>query len=85
MATDIVVVDTNVVSYIFKDDTRGELYRAHLDGRLLMIAAQTLAELELMPLVNSWGKKRHNALRSYLKKYVFVETNEAVSVDWNLT
>ena len=56
MAADIVVVDTNVVSYIFKKDTRGELYQPVLDGKLLMIAAQTLAELELMPLVNNGGR-----------------------------
>ncbi|MDT5061667.1 MAG: tRNA(fMet)-specific endonuclease VapC [Acidobacteriota bacterium] len=82
MAADIVVVDTNVVSYLFKKDTRGELYQSVLDGKLLMIAAQTLAELELMPLVNNWGKKRHAALRSDLKKYIIVETNETVCLFW---
>lgn len=43
----IVVVDTDVVSFIFKGDTGGSLYRPHLDGRLVIIAAQTRAELEL--------------------------------------
>ena len=82
MAADIVVVDTNVVSYIFKKDTRGELYQPVLDGKLLMIAAQTLAELELMPLVNNWGEKRHAALRSELKKYTIVDTDETVCLFW---
>lgn len=82
MAADIVVVDTNVVSYIFKKDTRGDLYQPILDGKLLMIAAQTLAELELMPLVNNWGKKRHTELRLDLKKYTVVETDETVCLFW---
>jgi predicted nucleic acid-binding protein len=47
-----------------------------------MIAAQTFAELELMPLNNNWGSNRHKALRAYLKKFVFVEANEMVSLLW---
>lgn len=79
---DIVVVDTNVVSYLFKRDTRGELYKSHVEGKLWMIAAQTFAELELMPLNNNWGSKRHMALHGYLKKFVFVEANEEISLLW---
>lgn len=41
----IVVVDTDVVSFLFKRDTRAELYRRHLEGRRPLISAQTLAEL----------------------------------------
>jgi hypothetical protein len=45
---DVSVVDTNIVSFIFKRNTRGELYKPYLeDGDpLLLIAAQTRAELE---------------------------------------
>lgn len=43
----VVVVDTDVVSFLFKGDSRGDLYRPHLNGRLAIIAAQTRAELEL--------------------------------------
>ena len=81
-ASDVVVVDTNVVSYLFKRDTRGDLYKRHVEGKLAMIAAQTFAELELMPLNNNWGSKRHKALRTYLKKFVFVESGEAVCLLW---
>jgi hypothetical protein len=42
----VVIVDTDVVSFIFKGDTRGALYRPHLDGQITVIAAQTRAELE---------------------------------------
>ena len=31
---DSVVIDTDVLSYLFKQDTRGELYRPHIDGKL---------------------------------------------------
>jgi predicted nucleic acid-binding protein len=49
--SDLVLVDTNIVSYLFKKDSRGLLYEHHLENRLLLIAAQTLAELEAMPLI----------------------------------
>lgn len=77
-----VVVDTNVVSYLFKRDSRGDLYKPHIEETLTMIAAQTFAELELMPLNNGWGSKRHAGLRAHLRKYIFVETNERVCFLW---
>ena len=82
MSGDILVVDTNVISYVFKRDTRAALYEPVLDGKLLMIAAQSLAELELMPLVNNWKKKRHIALRAFLKRYVLIEATELVCLFW---
>jgi len=36
------VVDTDVVSFFFKGDTRSALYRPHLDGRLLVISFMTV-------------------------------------------
>jgi predicted nucleic acid-binding protein len=78
----VVVIDTNVISYIFKRDTRGDLYKPHIEGKLIMIAAQTFAELELMPLNNNWGSSRHRELHRYVKKFVFVEANEEISLLW---
>lgn len=80
--SDVVVIDTNVVSYLLKKDTRGELYKQHVEGRLAMIAAQTLAEIERMPLKNNWGSRRHSELHTYLKKFVFIEANKEISLLW---
>lgn len=80
--SDIVVVDTNVVSYIWKRDTRGTLYTPHLQGRQWIIAAQTFAELEAWPLKNGWGTTRHEALRAYLNHYTFAEVDKAICLQW---
>lgn len=78
----IVVVDTDVVSFIFKGDTRGVLYRPHLNGQLAIIAAQTRAELELWTLLRKWGERRRAALRTYLKSFVFAEADETICLRW---
>ena len=80
--SDFIVTDTNVVSYIFKKDTRGELYKPHIEGKIALIAAQTLAELELLPLRNDWSKKRRDELRENLKKYTFIEVNREICAVW---
>lgn len=79
---DVVLVDTNVVSFCFKGDTRAALYQPHLAGRLQVIAAQTRAELELWTLVHNWGLRRRAALHSYLKDFVLLEADEPVCVRW---
>jgi tRNA(fMet)-specific endonuclease VapC len=67
-----VVVDTDVVSFLYKRDTRAQLYRPHLDGHLPIISFMTLAELELWTFVRGWGEGRRQDLRSYTRRY-FVE------------
>jgi tRNA(fMet)-specific endonuclease VapC len=78
----VVVVDTDVVSYIFKGDTRNALYRPHLDGRINIIAAQTRAELELWALEHNWGAKRRAALDVHLQDFVLAPFDEAICLRW---
>jgi predicted nucleic acid-binding protein len=78
----VVVVDTDVVSFIFKEDTRGALYRPHLDGQIAVIAAQTRAELEWWALKRNWGARRRDRLREELRNYVLAPFSEAVCLRW---
>lgn len=50
------VVDTDVVSYLFKRDSRAEAYRPHLTGRLLVVSFMTVAELDRWALERDWGE-----------------------------
>lgn len=79
---DIVVVDTDVISFIFRDDSRNALYQPHLDGKLALIAAQTRAELELWSLQRDWGSRRRNDPLLYLRGFVFVSADEVVATHW---
>ena len=53
-----VIVDTDVVSYRFKKDSRARLYRPHLVGSTPFISFMTLAELERWSLERDWATIR---------------------------
>jgi tRNA(fMet)-specific endonuclease VapC len=57
-----VVVDTDVVSYLFKRDTRARLYRRHLLGQERIVSFMTLAELDQWAARSRWGASRRAAL-----------------------
>ena len=64
-----VVVDTDVVSFLYKRDTRATFYRPHLDGQLPIISFMTLAELVKWTVARNWGARRRQDLLNYLRRY----------------
>jgi predicted nucleic acid-binding protein len=82
-ADEMVLVDTNIVSFIFKEDSRRVLYEPHVNGRLTAIAAQTYAELELLPLSNNWSAARHKRLIEYVEsEFILLEATRDVGLKW---
>jgi predicted nucleic acid-binding protein len=69
LLTPILAVDTNIVSYVFKRDTRAELYRPFLVGRRPMISFMTVAELEQWTQARKWGARRRQQLQRQLSGY----------------
>jgi predicted nucleic acid-binding protein len=53
-----VLVDTDVVSFLFKRDTRAPRYRAHLLGKTLYVSFMTVAELRRWARASKWGPAR---------------------------
>jgi tRNA(fMet)-specific endonuclease VapC len=77
-----VVVDTDVVSFLYKRDTRAALYRPHLDGQLPIISFMTLAELEQWTLARNWGARRRGDLLNYLRRYSVVHSSPELCRHW---
>jgi predicted nucleic acid-binding protein len=77
-----VVVDSDVVSFLYKSDTRADAYRPHLDGHLPIISFQTLAELEQWTLVRNWGERRRQDLLTYLRRYLIEQSSLELSRRW---
>ena len=76
------IVDTDVVSMLFKGDTRAVAYRPHITGRLLGISFMTLAELERWPLERDWGQRRKLELAQHLTRYVVLPVSRELCGKW---
>ncbi len=78
----IVVVDTDVVSFLFKQDTRSVSYEAHLAGKDMIISFMTLAELRQWPLQKNWGKARQQKLEEYLQRFTVLHSDDELCLKW---
>ncbi|CAN5402742.1 hypothetical protein BH09SUM1_BH09SUM1_17450 [soil metagenome] len=79
----LAVVDTNVVSYIFRRHTLGGPYSEILKNyQKLLISFQTVAELEVLVAKNNWGESRRAELVEFLKTYGVAFPNRRVCAEW---
>lgn len=70
------IADTDVVSFIFKGDTRGAAYDAHLADKLAYISFQTAAELEQWAIARNWGARRFADLLEFLdQRFAVIESS----------
>ena len=76
------VVDADVASFLFRDDTRGDLYRPHVAGQGLAISFMTLAELRLWPELNRWGAARRRRLEAHIRQFTVVHSGDDLSRCW---
>jgi predicted nucleic acid-binding protein len=76
------VVDTDVVSFLFRRDKRIEAYRRHLIGRRLVVSFMTVAELEAWALIRKWGEINKARMRDHLRNFVLYPIERAVCVKW---
>lgn len=68
-ATTPAVVDTDVVSFLFKSHPLAPAYQTILAGRPLAVSLITLAEIEYGMEVKNWGASRHNLMRRFLGRF----------------
>ena len=77
----MVVLDTNVVSYIFNGDAKARYYAARIRDRRVFISFQTLEELWYGAYSAGWGPRRTNELALHLEQYDVVwPTPELVEI-----
>lgn len=77
-----VLVDTSVLSYLLKLDTRAELYRRHLEGTTPAISFMTVAEDYFWAEKYDWGARRRASVDKTLRTYVVVPCDDALCVSW---
>ncbi|PWU10255.1 MAG: twitching motility protein PilT [Terriglobia bacterium] len=77
-----VVLDTDVVSFLFKNDSRAQSYLPHLHDRQWLISFMTEAELEQWVLLANWNAKRIDWLRSFLARFGIVPSSHDLVIKW---
>jgi predicted nucleic acid-binding protein len=68
-STTPVVVDTDVVSFLFKNHSLAPTYQAILVGRPLAVSLITLAEIEYGMEAKNWGATRRDLMRRFLARF----------------
>ena len=64
-----VVVDTDIVSFLFKAHSLAPAYQGILAGRSLAVSVITLAEIEYGIEAKNWGASRRDLMRRFLVRF----------------
>lgn len=78
----MILVDTNIVSFYFRRDTRTEFYRSALAGQIQAIAFVTLAEIYKWPVERNFPPHRAAALEGHVKSYLVLPFDDALARQW---
>ena len=68
----VLVLDTNIVSYLMRGHSLAESYRSHLEGNTLAISFMTVGELFEGAYRRGWSGDRLNKFREQLKAYLVI-------------
>lgn len=85
MSYELALVDTNIVSYLFRGDTRAQGYKEIISRfRFLGISFQTLAELRYWAHSANWGRRRRADLSLHLQQYDLILCDERTCDLWSV-
>lgn len=79
MASSRIVLDTCIVSYIMRGQREAELYRPHIEGRLLAISFITVGEMYYGAEKAGWGDRRRKQLESTLRNFVVIPYDNEIA------
>jgi predicted nucleic acid-binding protein len=77
-----VLLDTDVVSYLLKGDSRREPYARHLLDRELAIAIMTVAELFQWAAMRKWGESRVQQMEGWLGRVTILPVDIETCRAW---
>src|SRR6516165_2604538 len=81
-ATTPVVVDTDVISFLFKNHALAPTYQAILAGRSLAVSLISLAEIEYGMEVKNWGSSRRELMHRFLGRFTPLLPDTETAVVW---
>ena len=81
-STTPVVVDTDVVSFLFKNHSLAPSYQAILAGKALAVSLITLAEIEYGMEAKNWGASRRDLMRRFLARFTLLFPDTETTRVW---
>ena len=77
-----VLLDTCIVSYLFKRDSRAERYRKHIEGTSPVINFTILGELYRWPLKRNWGEEKKRKLEESVRNFFVIPYDAEICRKW---
>lgn len=77
-----VLLDTDVVSFILKSDSRAELYLSHIRDRPCVLSFQTTGELLRWAMTKRWGRERRKRLDEFIRNCLVIPWSGPLSMKW---
>jgi tRNA(fMet)-specific endonuclease VapC len=72
------IVDTDIFSFWFRGDDRGNAYQPYSFGKQLGLSFVTVGELYYWSLYHSWSQTRVNRLKQEISNYVILPSSDMV-------
>ena len=76
------ILDTNIVSYIMRGDSRVNDYRCHFVGKTLAISFMTVGELYEGAYRRGWSERKFGILKEQIKKYLVIPCSPNMCEIW---
>ena len=76
------VVDTDVISFLFKNHSLASSYQSILNGRPLAVSLISLAEIEYGMEVKAWGTTRRDLMHRFLTRFTTLLPDSETARVW---
>lgn len=77
-----IVVDTDVVSYLFNGHTQADFFKPYFSNKTLAVSFMTVAQLFYGARHANWGSNKRTTLENHLKNYVVLPYDYELTLKW---
>lgn len=78
----IVLIDTDIASFILKGSSYADPYLPLINGQELALSFMTVAELFQWAILRQWGDRRLSQLEEYLSNYLIIPVDQPLCWQW---
>lgn len=78
----LLLIDTDIASFIFKGSDYASPYIPLLSGHELALSFMTIAELFQWAILRQWGDRRLAQLEQYLSNYLVIPVDQPLCRAW---